>query len=251
VFRGGEEKMICDSCHTPVADDALFCPQCGKTLTKDKQDATLVAAMQDKLVNATFQNTQLQKEVKGKRAGLAVFIILTVMSFIAAAIFGFIAFKNTGLMKEYRSELSSAQSEASSYRTDALNYKSQLDKVLQDDVVVRVDSIFNSDGYGGRTDGPFYVSTLQYLSFDYEIFLSEDVPSSTIDLQVRVYGPDGLMLQGTGSTSEYTFINTATTGEVNFGGWGNDDAGTFTEGLYAIEFVYNGVVVGTTSAVVW
>lgn len=243
--------MICDSCHTPIADDALFCPQCGKTLTKDKVDATMLAALQDKLVNATFQNTQLQKEVKGKRAGLAVFILLTVLFFIAAAIFGFVAVKNTGLMNAYRSELSSAQSEATSYRADALNYKSQLDQVMQDDVVVRVDSIFNSDGNGGRTDGIFYASTLRYLSFDYEIFLSDDVTSSTIDLQVRVYGPDGLMLQGTGSTSDYTFINTATEGEVNFGGWGSDAAGTYTEGLYVIEFVYNDVVVGATSAVVW
>jgi hypothetical protein len=243
--------MICDSCHTPVADDATFCPQCGKNLTKDNVDATMLAAMQDKLVNTTFANTQLQKEVKGKRAGLTVFIILTVLFFIAAAILGFIAVKNTSLMNEYRSEMSSAQSEASSYRTDALNYKSQLDKVLQDDVVVRVDEIYNWDGYSIRTDGTFYASTLQYLSFNYEIFLSEDVPASTIDLQIRVYGPDGYMLQGTGSTSEYTFINTATEGEVNFGGWGSDSAGTYIPGLYVIEFVYNGVVVGSTAAVVW
>ncbi len=99
------------------------------------------------------------------------------------------------------------------------------------------ESIINP--YGSK----LYASDMKYLGT--KAYITPKINSSkTITLGVKIYRPDGTIMQGASSPDKYTKKHTATiynsTTSIDLGGWGNATTSIYTAGTYRYEIWYNG-----------
>jgi uncharacterized Zn finger protein (UPF0148 family) len=232
--------MQCNSCHTEVPNDTVFCPHCGANLSKQQADATqTVSQLQLSLKVANEQISALQQQLAVKKTSSPAGLI------VAVVILAFVSIICTALAIGKSSEAKEAQSDVTYYMNRADNYQSQVEELAPYGIYVPITSVYTSDGEGNYTYTDYFVrGAIQYLDFDYSVIKTGDFVDTGQELYVRIFRPDGSMMQGTNSTSDYTFTVPATTGSSNTG-WGNTAYTAYGQsGMYVIEFVYNGEVVG-------
>ena len=83
--------MQCNSCHTEVSNDTVFCPSCGANLSKQQAEASqTVSQLQESLKNASIQIASLQNQLVQKKtsspAGLIITVVILALASVIATI---------------------------------------------------------------------------------------------------------------------------------------------------------------------
>lgn len=228
--------MICSNCQQPIKEGQVFCPNCGNRIevpvpppppvvssTVVPPVIPPVTGLSEGLQNANLQISGLQNKAKKNKTLFIVFLATTILLGIATVLL--------------LSELGIAYAQ-----TDEANAK--VAEVLAGNLLLKIDSVYNADQDGNFLSDYIEATSLSYLTVDYQLFSDKDwsyFDGST--LNVMIYNPEGIMIQGPESTDEYTFTTTIN-GPYGSVGWGSDYEQVYYPGFYIFVFEYDGVIVG-------
>ena len=275
------DAIFCPICGNKVKSETIVPPPMP---IPDLPESAQISEVQKPSVEQLVNNAAPKKSSKG------LFVALTIIFALASLVLGFFLFstiqtnkeqikanksqitslkkENSGLETQIaaneseisslnselgtcNSQLGDSQSLASQYQQDALEKSQKLDEIIGDSIYVKVNAIYNADVNSDKISDYLYADTLRYLTFDYQVYASGDLSQYVgDDLEIRIYKPDGTLSQGDESPIGCSYIRTISSTQST-GGWGNDNGGSFTSGLYVIEFVYQGNVVGSQPAFIW
>lgn len=279
--------MICSSCQKEIKDGSLYCPYCGNVVPKSSaEQPPVLPPAHPVVINDSLPIYRKAKKNKNKLniasgifIGLSILLaIISVVVFLRATD----ARKRADLYKsqadtfekqsiDLAAQLVVAEDDIDYYKTladqnlaqanDNLaladNYKNQLEtaqsdlkEVIGDHFLVKVTDTYNGNGDGSNISDYLYADSLIYLFFDYEIFSTEDISNYYgKEVQINIYDPTGELMQGEESPTSCSFTDTIYS-NVGGRGWGNADGGVYDPGLYVIQFVYDGEIVGTEAVII-
>lgn len=226
--------MICSSCQNQVREGQAFCPNCGTRIEPAMPPAPppmtsvppilpAVSGVREGSQNTNQQISGLQNKVKKNKTLFIVFLATTLLLGCVTVL------------------LCVALGDAYEQADEA---NARVAEVLGGDLLLKVDSVYNADQQGNYISDSIESTSLRYLTVDYELFSDQDW--STFDgstLNVMIYNPEGMMIQGPESTDDYTFTTTID-GQYGSVGWGSDYDQVYYPGFYVVVFECDGVVVG-------
>lgn len=277
--------MNCPNCKTEIGDDKIFCPYCGNKIVKPEAEQPPEIPFENppSVPASLVIDVEPAREKKNHTSGL--FIALSIFFGVVCILLLSIVISNNkkaarsqteldqsisqnqdlsaqvdqfetnisdlnSQISQKNSQISDLENQVNQLQESVSDYRSKIDDAIQNNILVRATSIYNSNYDGDKISDSLYSSSLLYLSIDYEIVVVGDISNfNGNDLDIKIYKPDGTLMQGDSSPYDCTYTNTID-GRYGYFGWGNKDGDAYSDGLYVVQFIYQGVVVGTEAVII-